>query len=79
MFCDIHGHAKKFNSFIYGCNTAANGGFCSWTKVRLFPRVYAKVSPFFSYQECRFRVEPEKVGYYFLIAKLATGRIVVWD
>ena len=33
VYCDMHGHSKKKNSFIYGCNTAANGGFCSWTKV----------------------------------------------
>ena len=33
IYCDLHGHSKKLNSFVYGCNTAANGGFSSWTKV----------------------------------------------
>ena len=69
MFCDLHGHSKKHNSFIYGCNTAANEGFASWTKVRLFPRVFARRTPLFSYRDCRFRVEPDKT---------ATGRVVVW-
>lgn len=41
IYCDIHGHSKKTNSFFYGCNTAANGGFLSWTIVRLLPRIFA--------------------------------------
>ncbi|CAG9318299.1 unnamed protein product [Blepharisma stoltei] len=69
IFCDLHAHAKKKNSFIYGCNTAADGGFASWTKVRLFPRVLAKVTPLFSYKDCRFSVSADKMG---------TGRVVVW-
>ena len=32
IFCDIHCHSRKLNSFFYGCNTAANGGITSWTK-----------------------------------------------
>ena len=69
LFCDLHGHSKKMNAFIYGCNTAANGGFTSWTKVRLLPRVIAKRSSLFSYPDCRFMVKPDKQG---------TGRVVVW-
>lgn len=41
IYCDLHGHSKKNNSFFYGCNTAANGGFLSWTIVRLLPRIFA--------------------------------------
>jgi len=41
IYCDLHGHSKKKNAFFYGCNTAANGGFLSWTIVRLLPRVFA--------------------------------------
>ena len=69
MFCDLHGHSKKMNAFIYGCNTAANGGFLTWTKVRLLPRVLAKRCSLFSYPDCRFMVKPDKQG---------TGRVVVW-
>lgn len=69
IFCDLHGHSKKRNSFFYGCNTAANGGFLSWTIVRLLPRIFAKLTHMFNYKDCRFRVEPYKIG---------TARVVAW-
>jgi cytosolic carboxypeptidase protein 2/3 len=69
IFCDLHGHSKKKNCFFYGCNTAANGGFLSWTIVRLLPRIFAKKTHLFSYKDCRFKVEPYKLG---------TGRVVAW-
>jgi hypothetical protein len=69
LYCDIHGHSRKKNSFIYGCNTAANGGFNSWTKVRLYPRILAKNSHLFSIRDCRFKVEKHKLG---------TARVVAW-
>jgi hypothetical protein len=69
LFCDIHGHSNKKNAFIYGCNTAADGGFCSWTKVRLLPRIFAKHSVMFSINDCCFRVTGDKSG---------TARITVW-
>ena len=56
FYCDFHGHSKNISSFIYGCNTAANGGFSSWTKVRLFPRILAGLTPLFSYSSCLFKV-----------------------
>lgn len=58
IFCDLHGHSKKLNSFMYGCNTAAKGGFCSWTKVRLLPKILANACNMFNYNDCRFRVLP---------------------
>lgn len=69
IYCDLHGHSKKKNSFFYGCNTAANGGFLSWTIVRLLPRIFAQKTHMFNYKDCRFRVEPYKIG---------TARIVAW-
>lgn len=69
IYCDIHGHSKKKNSFFYGCNTAANGGFLSWTIVRILPRIYAQKTHLFNYRDCRFKVEPYKIG---------TGRVVAW-
>ena len=69
LYCDLHGHSRKQNSFIYGCNRAANGGFNSWTKVRLLPRILAKNNCVFDINACKFKVEKSKMG---------TGRIVVW-
>jgi hypothetical protein len=69
LYCDLHGHSRKQNSFIYGCNRAANGGFNSWTKVRLLPRILARNNCVFDINACKFKVEKSKMG---------TGRIVVW-
>ena len=69
VYCDLHCHSKKKNSFIYGCNTAANGGFTSWTKVRLLPRILAKLTPLFNIKDCRFRIDTSKLG---------TARVIVW-
>jgi hypothetical protein len=68
-YCDLHGHSRKKNAFIYGCNKAANGGFNSWTKVRLYPRILARNTGYFSIKDCKFKVEKGKLG---------TGRVVVW-
>jgi hypothetical protein len=68
-FCDLHGHTRKNSSFIYGCNKMANGGFCSWTKIRLLPRILAHKSPLFNYRECRFGVRNDKQR---------TARVVIW-
>jgi hypothetical protein len=54
---------------LYGCNIAANEGFTSWTKVRLFPKVLASLSPMFDYKNCRFNVQTDKFG---------TSRVVIW-
>ena len=69
LYCDMHGHSKKKNAFIYGCNTAAEGGFNSWTKVRVFPRILAKNTFMFNLKDCKFKVEKSKIG---------TARVVVW-
>ncbi|CDW89042.1 zinc carboxypeptidase family protein [Stylonychia lemnae] len=69
LYCDMHGHSKKKNAFIYACNAAANGGFQSWTKVRLFPRILAKNSYRFNLNDCTFKVQKSKLG---------TARVVVW-
>ena len=69
LYCDLHGHSRKKNSFIYGCNRAANGGFNSWTKVRLLPRILARLNHVFDITSCKFKVEKGKLG---------TGRVVVW-
>ena len=69
MFCDLHGHSRKKNAFIYGCNLAANGGFNSWTKVRLYPRILAKNCPMFSIRDSTFKVQRSKMG---------TARVVIW-
>lgn len=69
MYCDLHGHSKKKNAFVYGCNTAADGGFNSWTKTRLYPRVLARNTYMVNLKDCKFKVQKHKLG---------TARVVVW-
>jgi hypothetical protein len=69
LFCDLHGHGKLPNSFIYACNRATDGDFSSWTKIRLLPKILSKYCPYFSYNNCQFKVEAEKKD---------TGRVVIW-
>lgn len=69
VYCDLHGHSKLLNSFIYACHKVSCGSFCSWTKVRLLPRILAKKCHLVDYHKCSFKVEPEKVN---------TARVIVW-
>ena len=70
VFCDIHCHSKKRNSFLYGCNVAWEGAsFSTWTQVRLLPRLLARRSLFIQLSSCKFGIDP---------FKLSTARVVVW-
>jgi hypothetical protein len=61
LYCDFHGHSHGLNSFIYACHSVANPAWNSWTNVRLLPRIFAKKCHMLNYQQCSFRVEPDKV------------------
>ena len=50
IFCDLHGHNKAPNSFVYGCHKAANQGLLSWTKTRLLPKIIATHTPLFDFK-----------------------------
>jgi hypothetical protein len=69
LYCDLHGHSRRIGSFIYGCCKTAKGGFNSWTKVRILPRILARKSYLFDIDLCKFSVEKSKYG---------TGRVVIW-
>lgn len=58
------------NSFVYGCHKAANSGLLSWTKTRLLPKIIAKITPLFTYKDCRFKIDK---------CKLNTARVVCWN
>ncbi|KAG8431546.1 hypothetical protein GDO86_018315, partial [Hymenochirus boettgeri] len=68
LYCDFHGHSRKNNVFMYGCNNKSNPG----TKLheRVFPLMLSKNAPDkFFFKGCKFRVQKSKEG---------TGRIVMW-
>ena len=55
LVCDLHGHSRKKNIFMYGCNVPDHPEV-----TRLFPYLLAKVSPYFSYKDCRFKMQKSK-------------------
>jgi hypothetical protein len=68
LYCDIHGHSRKNNAFIYGCENRK----MSERKLteQVFPLMMHKnASDKFSFQSCKFKVQKSKEG---------TGRLFVW-
>ena len=55
MYCDLHGHSRKQNVFMYGCNNKMKP-----EETRLFPYMMAKLNPYFSFENCRFGVQKSK-------------------
>lgn len=70
IFCDLHGHNKNSNCFIYGCNKAPNEGLLSWTKTRLLPKIFASYEPICDFNMCKFSQEKTKYN---------TARVVIWN
>ncbi|XP_054894212.1 cytosolic carboxypeptidase 2 isoform X2 [Poeciliopsis prolifica] len=67
LYCDFHGHNRKNNVFMYGCDS--NNKLFKLQE-RVFPLMMSKnASNKFSYRSCRFKVQKSKEG---------TGRIVMW-
>ncbi|XP_066107619.1 cytosolic carboxypeptidase 2 isoform X2 [Saccopteryx bilineata] len=67
LYCDFHGHSRKNNIFLYGCN---NNNRKYWLHERVFPLMLSKNAPEkFSFHSCNFKVQKCKEG---------TGRVVMW-
>ncbi|KAM5225933.1 cytosolic carboxypeptidase 2 isoform 7-T7 [Hipposideros larvatus] len=67
LYCDFHGHSRKNNIFLYGCN---NNDPKYWLHERVFPLMLSKNAPDkFSFPSCNFKVQKCKEG---------TGRVVMW-
>lgn len=75
LYCDLHGHSRKHNVFMYGNNTCdENSSGVASTKSflndRLFPWIIALHAPDkFSFPSCKFRIRR---------CKESTGRVVMW-
>ncbi|XP_030334483.1 cytosolic carboxypeptidase 3 isoform X2 [Strigops habroptila] len=69
MYCDIHGHNRKQNVFMYGCERRPQAK-APYVHPRVFPLLLSKSCPDkFSFPDCSFRVRKSKEG---------TGRVVMW-
>ncbi|XP_074086748.1 cytosolic carboxypeptidase 2 isoform X3 [Macrotis lagotis] len=67
LYCDFHGHSRKNNIFLYGCNSTNRK---QWLHERVFPLMLSKNAPDkFSFRSCNFKVHKCKEG---------TGRVVMW-
>ncbi|XP_049635935.1 cytosolic carboxypeptidase 2 [Suncus etruscus] len=67
LYCDFHGHSRKNNIFLYGCNSNDRK---YWLHERVFPLMLSKNAPDkFSFHSCNFKVQKCKEG---------TGRVVMW-
>jgi murein tripeptide amidase MpaA len=52
MFCDIHGHSRQKNIFMYGCQNQKMDRL----KEKIFPFLYSKRSQNFSMPNCNFNI-----------------------
>ncbi|EGW03957.1 Cytosolic carboxypeptidase 2 [Cricetulus griseus] len=67
LYCDFHGHSRKNNIFLYGCNSNSRK---HWLHERVFPLMLSKNAPDkFCFDSCNFKVQKCKEG---------TGRVVMW-
>jgi hypothetical protein len=55
LYCDLHGHSRKQNVFMYGCNNPKLP-----TQCRVFPLILSKLSRIFEFKSCRFSVHKSK-------------------
>jgi murein tripeptide amidase MpaA len=68
LYVDLHGHSRKQNVFMYGCNNAQRPAFMQ--RERVFPKMLSLNGPsYFHYKECRFNVKANKES---------TGRVNTW-
>ena len=76
LFCDLHGHSRKKNVFLYGCdsrfwNPKQNTGRVPEPLAeKMFPMLMQEHSESFSFKNCRFKVQKSKAS---------TSRVVNWQ
>mmetsp|Transcript_4988 Transcript_4988/g.18739 ORF Transcript_4988/g.18739 Transcript_4988/m.18739 type:complete len:969 (-) Transcript_4988:1282-4188(-) len=66
LYCDMHGHSRKKNIFMYGCPRQAQGS--KRLSTRVFPRILWKISQNFSFEDSSFGISRQKES---------TGRVVM--
>eukprot|EP01060_Flectonema_neradi_P017281 TRINITY_DN2415_c0_g2_i1.p1 TRINITY_DN2415_c0_g2~~TRINITY_DN2415_c0_g2_i1.p1 ORF type:complete len:1096 (+),score=220.27 TRINITY_DN2415_c0_g2_i1:104-3391(+) len=71
VFCDMHGHSRHRNFFMYGCNPVRRNVVVTPSLIleRVLPKILSDMVPGFCYGTSSFKVQK---------AKEATGRVVVW-
>ena len=49
LFCDLHGHSKFRNSFMYGCKDETNE-----ESTKIFPYIFSQVNDTFYFDQCMY-------------------------
>lgn len=57
FYCDLHGHSRRKNIFMYGNNIKETP-----TASRVFPYIMSKICDFFSFEQSRFSMSRSKDG-----------------
>lgn len=65
LYCDVHGHSRQKNIFMYGCQNTRNDRL----KERIFPYLFSKRSEHFSMANSNFKVQKDRE---------TTARVVMW-
>ena len=76
LYCDLHGHSRKKNVFVYGCAPPFKSvSVNDFNKCRLLPYIMSQIGhgnnkyENISFRDCRFKVSRSKHG---------TARCVIW-
>lgn len=64
LYCDLHGHSRRKNIFMYGNNYSDKPD-----ATRVFPYIMSKLCDYFSFEQCRFSMHKSKE---------ATARMAMW-
>eukprot|EP00828_Plagiopyla_frontata_P003071 TRINITY_DN10789_c0_g1_i1.p1 TRINITY_DN10789_c0_g1~~TRINITY_DN10789_c0_g1_i1.p1 ORF type:complete len:218 (-),score=40.50 TRINITY_DN10789_c0_g1_i1:180-833(-) len=64
LFCDFHGHSRKKNIFMYGCQGKDN-----YRREMVFPLLIRNSCPVFQFKDCSFAIQKEREG---------SARIALW-
>uniref|UniRef100_A0A1I8HWY9 Zinc carboxypeptidase n=1 Tax=Macrostomum lignano TaxID=282301 RepID=A0A1I8HWY9_9PLAT len=70
LYCDLHGHSRRQNVFMYGCAPDKSLPVSERLSERVFPAMMSRNAPDkFEQDSCKFRMQKSKEG---------TGRIVMY-
>ncbi|CAI2382700.1 unnamed protein product [Moneuplotes crassus] len=69
LYVDCHGHSRKKNCFMYGCNNKSATGYNKY-KEKIIPFMFGNNHDSFSFKDCNFVVQKAREG---------TARYVVHD
>jgi len=71
VFCDIHGHSRKKNAFMYGCESRIRQG--QQFHECILPKMLSQKAEIFSYDDCSFVVPKSKEGCGRVVAARELG------